>query len=183
MFRTAKAVWRHRKGASTIELAASVFILMLFVIAISKFGALSIDTDRDARAVRSGLDLVWQLDEEIAAPTQADADRLRDALARLSRIGGDDRLDVHFTLVRANSSNTPSVGWTLSSGSGGQVPASRLSISGSEVVIGEASYDLRDDEKLIVVETIRTGRGLGETSRAPSYSFGVAYKRDLSTGP
>lgn len=174
---------RNCRGASLIELAASVFILMVFVIAIAKFAALAIDTDRDGRAIRSGVDLVWQLDEETAAPTQAEADALRQALAGLARLGAADDLQVHFSLFRADSSDIPQLAWTMTSGDHPSPPPSRAAIDGSDVVVDAARYQMRDDEKLIVVEMIRSGRGMGEMSKSDSYSFGVAYKRDLLLGP
>ena len=174
---------RSSRGSVLLELAAGVFILMLFSIGVARFGMLSIDTDRDGRAVRSAVDMVWQLDEEVNLPSQNDVDAIGATLADMMNITSNDVMRVHLGVYKADSAGQASLAWKKTTGNDDLYPVSRAKIEGSQVNIDGRSFDLRDDEKLIVVEIDRSGHGMSPSAADRSYRFGMTYKFDPELGP
>lgn len=167
---------RNTKGSTLIEMAAGVFLLMLFAIGIAQFASLSMDIDRDGRAIRSGLDLASQIDAETGAPSVEDIEAMARALGVISKLSQGDAYRLHVSVFEANASNTASVAWQQSAGNRADYPPSKVELVAGSVLVDGRSFSVQDDEKLVVVEIMRDGHGMarGEIK----HRYGVAYKAD-----
>lgn len=176
MWRIAKRLRSDTKGSTLIEMAAGVFVLMLFAIGIAQFASLSMDIDRDGRAIRSGLDLAWQIDAEIDTPSAADVERMARALGVISKLSEGDAYRLHVSVFEADASNTATLSWQQSAGNRADYPPSKVQLVSGSVEIDGRSFVVNDDEKLIVVEVMRDGHGMSRGEIR--HRYGVAYKSD-----
>jgi len=176
MKRMARRFWRNTRGSSLIEMSAGVFVLMLFAIGIAQFASLSIDIDRDGRAIRSGLDLAWQIDEETDTPAPGDIETMARALGVISKLSQGDVYRLHVSVFDADTTGTARLHWQQSAGNRDDYPPSLVELSGGTIFLDGRSFTVEDDEKLIVVEIMRDGHGM--TRGEIKHRFGVAYKAD-----
>lgn len=176
MTRMMTQLLRNTRGSSLIEMAAGVFLLMLFAIGIAQFGSLSMDVDRDGRAIRSGLDLAWQIDEESAAPESADIEMMARALGVISKLSEGDAYRLHVSVFEADASDQASLAWQQDAGNRADYPPSKIQIVNGDVVLDGRSFTVRDDEKMIVVEIMRDGHGMARGTI--KHRYGVGYKAD-----
>lgn len=176
MKRIARRIWRNTRGSSLIEMSAGVFVLMLFAIGIAQFATLSMDIDRDGRAIRSGLDLAWQIDAETDTPGSEDIEAMARALGVISKLSEGDAYRLHVSVFDADATGTAALHWQQSAGNRADYPPSLVELSGGAVLLDGRSFTVEDDEKLIVVEIMRDGHGMarGEIK----HRYGVAYKAD-----
>lgn len=182
LFQEFRRLRRARHGSVYLELSAGVFILFLFAYGVVLFGAYSIDMDRDQRALRSGLDLALQLDDEVT-PLQSDIDLIGNALALTAGLTEGDDFTLHIGVFNANATGQPGVQWRRSTGNALPRPDSKATVTSTAVLVDGESFQLRDDEKLIVVEIYRSGRGIGTLGAGLAYSAGFTVKADTVLGP
>jgi hypothetical protein len=171
---------RCRKGSVTIEAVASTVLLMLVFLGTAYFGLMATAVEREQHVLRSGLDMTWQIDEETSgSPMGADATALSASLADTAGI--DNPADYLFvsSIFHGDSAGIATLRWQMTAG--GLANGTRASLSGGSVLYDGATYDLRDDERLVVFEFYKRGRGMSTTG--VHYAGGVIYKEDPVLGP
>lgn len=186
MMRKMKQSWtrlaRARKGAIYVELAATLMVLFGLFIGTASVGSQIIDSDRDTRAMRGGVELLYVLDTDSAAPSADDFATIAQKMGLITNFDPREDYGIIFTALEFDHTGAGlRVDWTGRQGALSDME-SRVSIDQASGVVrvDGIEFDLRDDERLMVVEMVRMRRGLFLNFNARHYSKAVAVKYDPS---
>jgi hypothetical protein len=153
---------------------------MMVFVGTAFVGFMMSDIEREHHVLRSGLDLTWQIDEEIVlTPTPQDETDFGSSLSVISEIDNPTQYLFISSIFHGDSSSVASLKWRIDSGE--LAASSRASLSGDSVIYDGKLYTLRDDEKLVVFEYFKLGRGMAASG--VHYAGGIVYKEDLNIGP
>ena len=173
-----KALRKARRGAAYVEFIITVLIMTGLFISMAVIGSKTVDFDRDTRAVRSAVDLVWVLDTDSPAPAQADFDAIGARLATVAGIAASEEFQAIFTVVEYDHTGPGlRIEWQGSYGTLSSKP-SRIEITGGELLVNGFVVDLRDNERLVVAEVYRARRGLYVDNSRMIYNFAMGLKFD-----
>lgn len=178
--KSGQRLWRHRRGAAYVEFIATVLIMTGLFVSMAVIGSKTVDFDRDTRAVRSAVDLVWVLDTDTTAPVQADFDAIGARMSTVAGIALSEDFQAIFTVVEFDHLGAGlRIDWqggygTVSSNS------SRVEIADGELLVNGFAVDLRDNERLVVAEMFRARRGLYVDNSRMIYNFAMGLKFDPS---
>lgn len=181
--RNLRRLSRETRGSVMIELAASVFVLLIFFVGIAYYTALSVDARREGRSIRSALEMVIQLDVETSAPSQDDVDAVARAAAVSLKATPDDDIQFTATVAEQGPSGETVIGWTRTFGGYADAQPSRIAAETAGVRVSGVLHDLDADERLVIVELFRNGRGIGSQRGDNIYKAGVAYRTVLPASP
>lgn len=175
----ARQLRRNKKGSIYIELVATLVLLSSLFIGSAFVGTKIMDFNRDARAVQSGVDLSWVLDDETSIPTQSDLDAIGQKMLDVAGVDPDEDFQIYFTVLEYDHTGAGlRIDWTGSYGTRSALE-SRISVSGALVTVNGYDMSVADDERLVIAEFYRTRRGLFVDLDAPVYSYALSYKEDL----
>lgn len=171
-----------RKGSVMVEAAASMFILAAVFIAVSYFSARALDMARNDRAVASVTALALQLDSETPSPSAGDIDKIVSAFAAVADLGPEEAYDLTVSVYGYDLITGVGLAWQGGHASGGGLVTSATA-GFSNVTLNGQSHDIRDDERLVVVEYSRDENGMGgDGSSSVSVSYGYDPDNALSGG-
>lgn len=166
---------RSRHGGIYLELAAAMVILAAVFIGIAGVSATTIDFDRDTRAMRAGIDMLYVLDEDISSPDQSDFDILGQKILDVSVIDPQEEFEIHFTAVQRTLLTGVEIDWKGSYGTDPDLP-SRVALGLGTVTVDRYDFPLNLGERLLIVEFYRSRRGLFRESSAKYYSKALALR-------
>jgi len=169
---------RARRASISIEFATSAFILMLFVIGLARASAILMDMAADDRALAAGLDIAAVLDLEGNPPARDDLDRLASVMADLGHVAPGEAYAVRIGVFKYDHLAARLVtAWDYAGGQAGLLP--NFGQEGQHVQIQGDPFFVEDDERLIVVEWARAGRGFDEGGAELRYrKLGLAFLYD-----
>lgn len=173
-----RRLFAARRGSVYLELAAVMILMSGIFLGAAVVGSRTMDMDRSGRAIRAGIDAIWSLDDQVAAPGQSDFDAIGQRLVEIMSIGSGEAFNIIFTMIEYDHAGPGlEIDWqgnyaTTTSKS------SRISITPPVANVDGFDFWIRDDERMVVVEIYRSRQGLFPAGELVFYTKGVVFKYD-----